>query len=129
MPEVLLKALRSHPRLAESTALLTFWGLNEERVYMENLSAKDDITALAVEYRPRQVVDRSRIAELLACHKQLLLALLSLEELLFSCRDLCASRFHDVIQMDWGEEILPVEHLSLDHYQFPQSHRGLQHHI
>ena len=69
MPEVLLKALRSHPRLAESTALLTFWGLNEERVYMEYLNAKDDITALAVEYRPRQVVDRGRIAELLACHK------------------------------------------------------------
>ena len=129
MPEALLKALRSHPRLAECKALLTFWGLNEERVYMENLSAKDDITALAVEYRPRQVVDRSHIAELLACHKQLLLALPSLRELRFSCRDLCASRFHDVIQMDGGEQIPPVECLSLDHYQFPQSHRGLQHHI
>jgi hypothetical protein len=129
VPESLLEALRSLPRLAERTAMLTFWGLNEERVYIENLSAWDDITALAVEYRPREDVDFSRMTELLTYNQQFLLSRSSLKELSISYKDLYCSDFRDVVQMHSGEKIAPVEHLSLDHYQFPHSHRGLQHHI
>ena len=129
VPESLLEALRTHPRLAERTAMLTFWGLNEERVYIENLSAWDKITALAVEYRPRADVGFSRMTELLTYNQQLLLSRSSLKELSISYKDLYDSRFRDVVQMHPGEKMAPVEHLSLDHYQFPHAHRGLQHHI
>ena len=129
MPELLVSALRSRPRLTKRMALLTFWGLNEERVYMENLGAKDDLTALAVEYRPRAEVNRHRLIELIFYHKQLILNLQSLRELRISYRDLHQSRFRNVLAMRSGEQMPPVEHLSLDHYRFSRSDRGLHLHI
>lgn len=128
MPDSLALAFQKCPRLADRAALVTCWGLNEDREYVEKLGHQP-IDMLAIEWRPRKKVDKDRLTEIQFYQQRLLLSLPNLKGLAISFAHNRDCAFVDLIRMNNDEFLPPVKLLHLDHYRFSRHTGGLQFHL
>lgn len=127
MPGKLIDMLQSHQNAGKlkQDVLVTIFGMNEERSFIEHLLQKSGIKTLAIEYRPHPHAHHNKLNELLYYHKRLFLDHPDVESLSIDMVSERYSQSRDVFQMQPFENLPRLKSLCLTSYAFEHQGSGL----